>query len=83
MHSIKGNTLITLMVSFGTKWKETTDGWRQDHNGELHISSSADNTSVIKLGRMTWMGLMSHMGGIRGVYSVSVGNLKESTTWKT
>ena len=57
MHSIKGNTLITLMVSFGTKWEETIEGWRQDHNGELHnFSCSADNTSIIKLGRMIWMG---------------------------
>jgi len=38
------------MVSFGTKWEVTTEGWRKNHNEDVHnFSSSADNARVIKL----------------------------------
>jgi hypothetical protein len=47
--------------------------WRKLHNEELHGSYSPNNMRVMKSRRMSWEGLVVHMGKRRGAYRVLVG----------
>jgi hypothetical protein len=60
---------------FGPKRDEVTGGWRKLQNEELHgLYTSPNNTRMIKSKRMTWAGHVAHIGDIRNVYEVLVGN---------
>jgi len=59
---------------FGRKRDKVTEEWRKLHNEELNDFYSSPNIIwVIKSRRMTWAGLVTHMGERRGVYVILVG----------
>jgi hypothetical protein len=45
-----------------------TIGWRKLHNKELHMYSSTNIITMIKLRRMRWVGYVAGMGGMRNTY---------------
>jgi hypothetical protein len=59
---------------FGLKRDEVIGGWRKLHNEELHgLYSSPSIVRVTKSRRMRWVGHVAHMGEMRNVYSILVG----------
>jgi hypothetical protein len=54
---------------FGSKRDEVKGEWRKLCNKELNEMYSSPNIVwVIKLGRIRWVGNITHMGDRRGVY---------------
>jgi hypothetical protein len=59
---------------FGPKRDKVTEEWRKLHNEELNDFYSLPNIiRAIKSRRMTWAGLVTHMGERRGIYVILVG----------
>jgi len=58
----------------GTKRDEITGEWVKLHNEELNdICCLPNKVQVIKSRRTTWVGHVTHMGEMKGIYSVLVG----------
>jgi hypothetical protein len=70
---ISGNRVLRIF-----RPKRQEDGsWRKLHNDELHsLHSSPNIVSVIKSGRMRWVGHVTCMEEGRGLYRVLVGRHK-------
>jgi hypothetical protein len=56
---------IVLRITFRTKKKEETEGWRKFHEELCKMYSSPNIIRIIKPKRMRWAGLIAHVGDIR------------------
>jgi hypothetical protein len=66
-----------LRKMFGPKRDEVTEGWRKQHNEELHdLYSLLSIIRIMKLRRMRWAGHVARMEGNRNTYRRLVGKPK-------
>jgi hypothetical protein len=73
-----GVMLKVLRRIFGLKRDEVTGEWRKFHHEELHdLYSSPSSVGVLKSRRRRWAGHVALRREGRGVYRVSVQNLRE------
>jgi hypothetical protein len=68
---------------FGPKRDEVTEGWRKQHNEELHnLYSSPSIIKMIKSRMMKWAGHVARMGEKRNEYRIWWECQKERVHWE-
>jgi hypothetical protein len=73
-HAVKVFENRVLRRIFGPRRDEVTGEWTQQHNEEPNDTYVSSNiVRVIKSRRMRWAGHVAHMGEMRDVYRVLVG----------